>query len=89
MDNETLANLQDLILEHVLTSTPLPGQDSSISFPDLAYVTQSEEKLILDEGYLGETSRPRSSTRTTWTDVSPRHRPATSTSSHHWRSRER
>lgn len=56
MDNETLAQLQDLILDRVLTSTPLPGQGSSISFPDLAYVTQAEEKLVLDDGYLGETS---------------------------------
>ena len=57
MDQAKLAILQDLVIERVLTSAPLPGQSSSISFPDLAYVTQAEEALLLDEGYFGSTSR--------------------------------
>ena len=56
MDQAKLAILQDLVIERVLTSAPLPGQSSSISFPDLAYVTQAEA-LLLDEGYFGSTSR--------------------------------
>ena len=55
MDNTTLGKLQDLILERVLTSMPLPGQQSPLVFPDLAYVTQADERLLLKDGYFGQT----------------------------------
>ena len=57
MDQADLANLQDLVIDRVLTSAPLPGQTAPISFPDLAYVTQADEALLIDDGYLGQTTQ--------------------------------
>lgn len=53
VDDRTLGVLQDLLLEHVLTSAALPGRALPLSFPDLAYVVQSDERLLLGDGYSG------------------------------------
>ena len=53
MDQEEMDRLQDLVLERLLTSRALPGQETPLSFPDLAYVTDAEEALILEDGYAG------------------------------------
>lgn len=57
MEREELGELQDLVLERVLDGSPLPGQETAISFPDLAYVTRAEETLVLADGYSGESPR--------------------------------
>ena len=51
--DRTLGVLQDLLLECVLTSVPLPGRSAPLSFPDLAYVVQSDDRLVLADGYCG------------------------------------
>lgn len=53
VDDRTLGALQDLLLSSVLTSVALPGRDTPLSFPDLAYVVRSEERLLLADGYHG------------------------------------
>jgi hypothetical protein len=53
VDDQTVGALQDLLLERVLTSVALPGRTSPLSFPDLAYVTRSEQRLVLSDGYHG------------------------------------
>lgn len=57
VDDRTLGVLQDLVLEHVLTSVALPGQAAPLSFPDLQYVLQSEERVLLSDGYRGASER--------------------------------
>jgi hypothetical protein len=57
VDDRTLGVLQDLLLEHVLTSVALPGRTAPLSFPDLEYVLQSDERLLLGDGYCGASER--------------------------------
>jgi hypothetical protein len=54
-DNGDFGELQDLVLAAALGPRLLPGQSSPISFPDLAYVTEADEKLLLSGGYAGHT----------------------------------
>lgn len=53
LDDRTLGVLQDLLLEHILTSVALPGRAMPLSFPDLAYVLQSDDRVLLGDGYNG------------------------------------
>ena len=57
MEQAQLGYLQDLILERGLATAPLPGQDTAISFPDLAYVTRAETALVSADGYVGRSGR--------------------------------
>lgn len=57
MERADLGELQDLVLDRVLTGAPLPGRDTAISFPDLAYVTHAEEVLVLEDDYAGASAR--------------------------------
>jgi hypothetical protein len=57
LERVELGELQDLVLERVLQGTPLPGRETAISFPDLAYVTRADEALVIAEGYEGRSAR--------------------------------
>ena len=54
--NEMLRQIQETLLQAVLLSQPLPGNNEPLAFPDLPFILRQPAVIVLDENLMGPIS---------------------------------